>query len=273
MTKLHRKAALGAAFFSLLVAACAPGPEVRREQALAIGQAAGFAEATVGAADFRLFGLLRRRGESDRLRIYIEGDGAPWIWPHQPPEDPTPAKSLVLGLAAADRSAGVAYLARPCQYLPGGRCEPRYWTTQRFAPEVVAAYQAALDELKRRTGASRLSLAGYSGGGVLAALLAEERVDVVELLTVAAPLDTAAWTRHHGLTPVSGDNPADRAGRLRSLPQHHWVGGQDEVVPEGVVRAFAERAGAAVSLVPGYDHECCWVDDWPRRLAEAGFDR
>jgi pimeloyl-ACP methyl ester carboxylesterase len=272
----YRKAALVAAFFSFGLSACGTvPPEVRLEEARALGRSAGFSDAAVDAAGFRLFGLLRQGESGDDLRVYIEGDGAPWIRAYQPPDDPTPERPLALGLAARDGGTRVAYLARPCQYLSSRRCEPKFWSTERFSPEVVAAYQSALDQLKSRSGATRLRLVGYSGGGVIAALLAASRPDVAELLTVAAPLDTEAWVRHHDITPLAGENPADRAEGLKSLAQHHWVGGRDEVVPAGVVHGFARRAGRplAVSEVPGYDHECCWVDDWPRRMAGAGRDR
>lgn len=269
----RRKAALGAAFFSFWLAACGTViPEARLAEARAFGHSAGLADVDLNAGGFRLLTLLRQREPGERLRVYIEGDGAPWIWPHLPPEDPTPAKPLALRLAARDPGGRVAYLARPCQYFSSSACRSELWTTGRFGPEVIAAYQIALDRLKALTGAGRLSLVGYSGGGVLAALLAESRSDVAELLTVAAPLDTDAWTRHHQVTPLDGDNPAAGAARLRTLAQRHWVGGDDEVVPANLVRPFAEGAAAAVEVVPGYDHECCWADDWPCRLGESGHD-
>jgi esterase/lipase len=51
---------------------------------------------------------------------------------------------------------------------------------------------AAVTALKRASGASRLRLVGYSGGGVMAMLLAARRDDVAQVVTIAAPLRLAA---------------------------------------------------------------------------------
>ncbi|MFY9477644.1 MAG: hypothetical protein WAQ08_08300 [Aquabacterium sp.] len=123
--------------------------------------------------------------------------------------------------------------------------------------------------IKRRHGASRLVLVGYSGGGAVAALLAARRADVVALVTVAGNLDHQAWTSLHGIRPLDSSlNPIDQAGRLARLRQWHLVGEQDRVVPADLVRAFVARQGsgaqATVIVELGFGHACCWAQQWPR---------
>lgn len=124
------------------------------------------------------------------LVVYIEGDGAAWPSRYHPPPDPTPQTPIAWQLAARDNAAKRAYLARPCQYLTAAqrrRCSRQYWTRKRFAVEVIQQYHHLLDQLKQQTASSRLILTGYSGGGVIATLLAAQRQDVDQLVTVAAP--------------------------------------------------------------------------------------
>ncbi|MFA6921298.1 MAG: alpha/beta hydrolase, partial [Gallionella sp.] len=111
----------------------------------------------------------------DTVDVYIEGDGAPWITPYQPPRDPTPQKPVALALAAADPAPKIVYLGRPCQYLNEQdlrNCNSAFWTERRFAPEIISAYDDALTQLKTLLGVKRIRLFGFSGGGVIATLLA-----------------------------------------------------------------------------------------------------
>lgn len=220
--------------------------------------------------DARVKGFLRERvSAADHLIVYIEGDGAPWPWPDQPPADPTPLKHLVLAMAASDGSAAVAYLGRPCQYLePGGLadCDPALWTRGRFSAEAIAVTQRAIDTLKSAARASKVSLVGYSGGGAMAALVAAGRTDAVCLVTLAAPLDVAAWTRAIGVSPLTGSgNPADVAASLSGIPQTHLRGRDDRLVPPAsTARFLAQVPRAGVIDLEGVDHQCCWQDVWPR---------
>jgi pimeloyl-ACP methyl ester carboxylesterase len=148
-----------------------------------------------------------------------------------------------------------------------------FWTERRFAPQVVEATNQAVDALKARSGASRLRLVGYSGGGALATLLAARRNDVTELVTVAGNLDHRAWTRHHRLKPLDGSlNPADILVTIAAVPQWHFAGPGDRVVPAEITRGFIAGmpadSPARFILVPGQDHHCCWPDVWPQLLAE-----
>src|SRR5262249_11272565 len=145
--------------------------------------------------------------------------------------------------------------------------------TARFAPEVIDGYMTALDLAKRKSKAQRLTLVGYSGGGAVAALLAARRKDVTLLVTVAGTLDQVTWTREAGVTPLSRSlNPRDFAPQLRTIPQVHFVGGRDTVVPLAVTQSYLMGlgSGAPVKLVsmPEYDHECCWVRDWQALLGQ-----
>jgi len=104
----------------------------------------------------------------------------------------------------------------------------------------------------------------------VAALVAARRQDVVQLITVAGNLDHRTWTRKLRLTPLDGSlNPADFAEALSDTPQLHFVGDQDKVVGEFVARAYADqfRNGRRPRIVtiPGYDHQCCWAENWPLR--------
>lgn len=261
-----------------------PGCALQERQGLApaLVAAAGWRWQSLPAGPFDLTAASRpvtaRADATAPLVVYIEGDGLAYLSPTRPAQDPTPVDPVALRLALAHPGGGpVAWLARPCQYDPRKRgCEPAYWTSARWAPEVVDSAELALDRLKRDSGADRLLLVGYSGGGALAALLAAGRSDVSGLVTIAANLDLDRWVRDHQLSPLSRSlNPADKAQALRTLPQIHIRGGRDTIVGGDVVRAFIARlppmASARLLEIPDQDHECCWADLWPTLSRKAEF--
>jgi dienelactone hydrolase len=219
----------------------------------------------------------RAASRSDTLTVYLEGDGLAWITRSQASVNPTPLEPTALRLALRHPGAAVAYLARPCQYVEGSgarNCAMTYWTDRRFSPEVVAAMDEAVDQLKAHAGARRITLVGFSGGGAIAALVAGGRSDMHMLITVAGNLDTAAWTRHHGITPLKGSlNPADQWQLLRGVRQVHFVGSDDSVVPEEVIRSYINRYPTAqrpkLRVLQGFGHHCCWEQQWADLIEEA----
>jgi dienelactone hydrolase len=238
---------------------------------------AGFERQSIRAGQFDLLSYARLRAGSEQLVVYIESDGRAWIDRTTRSRDPTPVDAMVLRLAAADPAPSVAYLGRPCQFLDEARlarCSDRYWTSARFAEEVVASADAAVTRLKTQAGATRVRLVGYSGGGTLAMLLAARRDDISDVVTVVAPLDHAAWTRALSVSPLAGSlNPASFLPRLAAVRQTHFVGGDDKVVPRNLADAFVRRlpAGspARVIAVNEFSHTCCWDERWPRLLEQA----
>ncbi|MEP4884873.1 MAG: alpha/beta hydrolase, partial [Alphaproteobacteria bacterium] len=227
----------------------------------------------VETGQFELTGYKRFRDPSSReVSIYIEGDGLAFLDATTVSRDPTPRDPVSLRLAAHDPSANVAYLARPCQFQTAerlSRCNYAYWTNARFAPELVREMNIAVDAIVQASGADRVRLYGYSGGGVIAALLAGQRPDVVFLATAAAPLDHGEWTRIGRYSPLDRSLDAiDQVQTIKRVPQVHFAGADDSLVPKLVIKRFAERVHAeggdvAFVTVPGTDHYCCWQDAWP----------
>lgn len=270
-----RSSCIGGALILVALCACArlPSPQERYQHATALLASKSWSAHTVDAGTFRVAAFFPApREPSALLTVYLEGDGLAWVANDIPSQDPTPANPVALRLALSQPDGAAAYLARPCQFQTGGHdpaCGDSYWTGKRFSDEVVASTGMALDHVKKIFGASRLQLVGYSGGGAVAALVAAGRNDVVRIITVAGNLDTAAWVRHHGVTPLQGSrNPADAAARLKDIRQILFVGGNDAIVPADIAIAYASRFPPSdrpeIRTIGGFDHVCCWAEQWPR---------
>ena len=233
-----------------------------------VAEAAGFQ--ILQLPDARLRAYVKRimpLASHARVTVYVESDGAPWRFPDEPPSDPTPQRPLVLRMAVADAAPAVAYLGRPCQYLRDAdlrNCDPQLWMQARFGDDAVSAMNRAVDRIKQSYGATEVDLVGYSGGGAMAALVAARRNDVSCLVTVAAPLDTDAWTDALRVSRLAySRNPVADAGALRNVRQTHFRGGRDKVVPPATTQQFLDKVeGARVIDKENFDHQCCWDEQW-----------
>lgn len=256
---------------------CAYSLENREMRAQQVATPAGLQSFTLPAGEFLLTGYARITETGAPVTIYIEGDGLAWLDRRTPSPNPTPTRPIGLELAAMDYGDNVIYLARPCQYsgrIDGAACPSRYWRGARFAEPVIAAYEQALDELRTAHGVTAFDLVGYSGGGGVAALLAAQRPDVRSLRTVAGNIDHRAFTRIHEISDMAESlNPADYADGLRHLPQYHFIGGDDAVIPPAVFDSY-RRAGGDTDcvrslIVRNTGHEDGWAERWPDLLAMA----
>jgi len=247
----------------------------REERAQSVAQENGWTKQQFATGQYTITGFRPRysRG-SDALAVYIEGDGVAWVTPTVISSDPTPDTPLTLSLAVQDPTPNRIYLARPCQYAPQrelAQCDPAFWTSHRYAPEILASLNKAIDQAKQESGAQHIRVFGYSGGGNLAILIASQRTDVTAIVTIAGNIDHGAWTRAHGDTPLFGSLDAvDVADSVAHIPQTHFVGEEDDVVPPHVSASYAGHAGDTSRLsiinVSGADHDCCWVEKWPSLL-------
>ncbi len=256
-------------FYAVLCGCTTPAARFARQ-----ADADGLVESVVQGTKFLhvVFAKNAAAARDGTLHVYLDGDGTPFVARTQVAADPTTRSRLVLDLMARDLAPAVL-LGRPCYYQQTleATCSPVDWTSGRYSEKVVASLQTALTQLHIRYAPRRMLLIGYSGGGVLAVLLAPRFADVAAVVTIAANLDTEAWTGLHGYSPLSDSlNPADRPALPPTLRQWHWFGAKDDNVPKEVAANFLRQAPLAhVTVVPDFDHACCWAEYWPVMLRSA----
>nr|WP_223258699.1 alpha/beta hydrolase [Trinickia symbiotica] len=246
----------------------------RNAHANGLAAPAGMRREQIVTANFVLTAWSRIGRSNQQIDVYIEGDGLAWLSRSEPSLDPTPREATGLALAVADPAPNVVYLARPCQFTPmalNPRCGVPYWTGRRFAAEVVTSMNEAIDQIAVRAPGQRINLVGYSGGAAIAILIAARRRDVESIRTVAGNLDDEYINRLHGVSRMpDSENPIDVATGVASIPQVHFSGADDEVVPPEVARRFVRAVGgrcSRVQTVPGATHGGDWSHQWPALLA------
>lgn len=221
--------------------------------------------------DLTLFTKINAPGQP--VHVYIEGDGLAWRSRTTPSSDPTPTNPVALRLAQKDVAPNVIYMARPCQYSRGTACDPIYWTRKRYSPDVINALNDALDKMVRAHHLSAVHLIGFSGGGTLAALLATRRADVANIRTVAGNMDIDAHSRHHNVSLLQGSlNPVHEAASLADIPQMHFIGRQDKIVPFTVYQSYAQALPhlqcTSYYVVSNATHEAGWEEVWRALLQD-----
>ncbi len=251
--------------------ACAVDDIMRDEVSMRIASPAWMVKRPVDAGGHNLIAFERMHERAQSATVYVEGDGEAVIVTPDPtkPDDPyghvnfnaTPRNPVGLHLASKDKAENLAYIGRPCQFstlINDSNCASHWQasTSGRYSPSTIAAYSTFLDGVKARYGVTTFDIVGFGGGATIAALMAAERSDVLTLRTVAGKFDMTA------LDPS--------VSKLRDIPQHHFIGGQDVVAPpaelERYLQAIGDSACVDYTFIQEASHEQGWVEKWPELL-------
>jgi pimeloyl-ACP methyl ester carboxylesterase len=253
---------------ALIGAGCA-SPERGADQ---IANRGGLQSLVIAGQGFQHRAYARVRGSSGMLVLFVDSDGTPWeASGTRVSADPTPTVPLALKLAI-ETPDSVLYLGRPCYFGAGPKtsCPPSMWTARRYSEDAVNSMVTATTTFAEAHGFSRVLLVGYSGGGTVAVLMAPRLHSAAGVITIAANLDTDAWTQWHRYAPLSGSlNPYLQPALPRSVPEWHLLAERDVNVPYATVERYLERVPAGhIRRYPAFDHACCWEKVWPSVLSQ-----
>ncbi len=256
---------LALAFLALGLGACALSHDDLLRKSSSFASRSGLKPVQIQSGPFTLQAYEHITDSAAPVRVFIEGDGKAWLTRTQPSPDPTPYTPTALLMAGADNSPNVAYLARPCQFIFTPNCTMPVWTYDQYSEATIAAMNTALDHWKGH----KLELVGYSGGAAIVLLTAARRNDVINIRTVAGNIDTSGFTSYHHVSAMPADslNPASVMARTASIPQIHFVGEDDRIVPQKLADNYQSRLPAGncskVIAIPNADHVSGWPEHWP----------
>ncbi|WP_169545772.1 alpha/beta fold hydrolase [Sneathiella aquimaris] len=259
------------ATIAALLSGCAlTSVEERQTNATKLAASANLQPFSIKTKVFTFSGHGKYAARGQEPVVYIEGDGFAWIDRYTISKNPTPINPIALKLARLDPSPTVIYLARPCQYVDLRseiNCTSKYWTSHRFAPEIIDSYDQALTRLKTNLNVTGFRLVGFSGGGAIVALLSARRNDISSFRTIAGNLDHDTLNREKRVSKLSGSlNPKNHAAQTSHIPQIHFVGDRDAIIPEWVAKSYAEAAGnprcVRYQVIHDVDHTNGWERVW-----------
>ena len=166
---------------------------------------------------------------------------------------------MIRELAFGDYSPNVVYLARPCQFIMSDSCSVRHWTSARFSYETIdATYKA----IKHIVGKREVILVGFSGGAQVAGLVSvlNRDLNIKKVISVAGNLDHLEWTEYHTLPSLNESlNLADYKSLYFDIPQKHYVGDKDNVIPSDLIFKFTEGQKVDIEVVEGASHSDGWT--------------
>ncbi|WP_148301936.1 alpha/beta fold hydrolase [Sneathiella glossodoripedis] len=220
--------------------------------------------------DLSIVSFLRINKPDQIATIYIEGDGYSWINRTTLSSNPTPIDPIGLKLAAIDKSRNIIYLARPCQYVDiktQPKCTPDLWSSHRYSNLVLSNYHLILNKIRRTYKINKFHLVGFSGGAAITALLTASRDDIASLRTVAGNLNHTELNKRENVSALHGSLDAIKyAQQTRSIPQAHYYGAKDTVIPGWVsdtyVRQLGKRNCSTRIEVPKASHLEGWMKYW-----------
>lgn len=259
---------LSTLLLALLISACGVQTDLRQQSANQIARPAFMTERFISADDFQLKAWERMHQNGGVATIYIEGDsktlGA--STPHTP---------VALMLAAQDPSKNLGYLGRPCQFIkfPEEKsCDDNYWKEKIYTPEVIAAYETALNDIVDQYDINGIHIVGYDGGANIAAILAARNKNVLSLRTVAGNLNPSLTYSNHGGTALNSNSlyATDYGIALSDVPQMHFIGTKDTYITPDIYHSYRQTVGLSdcinFELVQGASHIKGWENKWPKLL-------
>ncbi len=233
----------------------------------------GFEKKLVRGGLFDLTTFQKIRDVNQPYNIYIEGDGASFTF-KQVSSDPTPRDLMMLRLVIEDSRPNVIYIARPCQFTKletQMHCQKIYWSDKRMSTEIIDSINEVIKKIAGDK--SPINLIGFSGGGGVATLLAQQNKNVQSIITISGNLDHEAFNKFHRTRPMIGSlNPINIAKKINNIPQLHLAGGRDTIVRPFIAEDYVTASGnnkcVKYTIYPNATHTTGWHQPWKEIISK-----
>ena len=128
-------------------------------------------------------------------------------------------------------------------------CSVDDWTNGRFSQKIIDAESRAIKQIAQN---KKIVLVGYSGGAMVSGLIIKQnpKLKVEKWITIAGVLNHKKWTEYFGDETL---NESLDMETLPNIPQVHFVGERDKVVPYELAKTWA--AEKDIKLVPKARHD------------------
>jgi hypothetical protein len=197
-----------------------------------------FKEEILETPYFEIYSLNKIKN-SEKVIIYIEGDGVSWIDRSTISSNPTPTDPLAFRLAKIDNNDNIIYLARPCQYIEGSNCNNNeIWTISQYSDAVLSSYKGIID--KYATQFNEIHLVGYSGGAGIAMYLGSTNSEKIKSIrTIAGNINHNRLSQLIKISPLSKSISFYEIEDMTiGVPQVHYIGNADKVIPKELSLSF-----------------------------------
>ncbi len=206
--------------------------------------------------------------KTDHGLIFIEGDGLSWVDKFTKSTNPTPKDPVSLKIMLNDhRKYTKIYLARPFQYIDFEGDFSYFWTSGRYAQQIINSYHKIINNIKLDYNLKSFDLLGYSGAGTILAILACTRDDVKSFTTFAGNIDHIEWSKYHDISVMKASiNPMIYKDKLGLIKQTHYVGQYDDNITADLLKQYCEKINYdlkdAVVIVTKFNHYSDWGNFW-----------
>ena len=127
-------------------------------------------------------------------------------------------------------------------------CDISDWTDGRFSESVIESVATAIRTI---AGNRPVLLVGYSGGAMVSGLviLRHPEINVRQWITIAGVLNHTDWTNYFGDSPLIKSLDMTQ---LPDVPQLHYVGADDDIVPLELTQRMASDTD--IIVIPNATH-------------------
>jgi hypothetical protein len=285
-------------FTALFLFGCS-SDQLRINKVFNLAQHANLTPSVINTSQFSIQ-IFTQNHNSKHAVIYLEGDGLVLNRYGEIALNPTPTDPMAVRLASVDRRPFTKIVVnRPFHYgdrhaecslirCPGLKVSASrsrnkfgmtlshhdnvspYWTTARYAPEVIQSIYEAINQCQQQFRFETIELVAYSGGASVALLLTPYFKNITRIISFAGNLDHKNWTSYHGTQPLFESlDPMENKEFIRKIPQIHFVGASDDNTTPELAKAYKQKIDSdkiSIIVIDGFAHDGNWPSIWQEQL-------